>query len=169
MDDEACTKTVALPSVTTRKLLSCEFFLLSFVDRKHLSHALSGRSENIFSDPNKAGRLFRWDFHGYEARDYECNHITTSVWHVVKTFCVLWILSLNSGFEVSGRLSNASWTSMGSESMATDYLRLLHVHYNQRFFICMKTYQQKLQWWKLWRVRLHTSCSHEHWNQDLYL
>ena len=64
----------------------------------------------------------------------ECNRITVRFSHVVKTFCMLRIVSFGSGFEVSGRLLNTSWTLMGSELQAKDYLQLLHVHYNQRFF-----------------------------------
>jgi hypothetical protein len=49
IDDKACTKSVAPPSATTQKLLWCEFFLLSFADRKHLIHALAGQSKEIVS------------------------------------------------------------------------------------------------------------------------
>jgi hypothetical protein len=81
-------------------------------------------------------------------------------------------VSFGSGFEVLGRLLNTPWTLTGSELQATDYLRLLHVHYNQRFFICMEVISAEtavVETVVAGRTRLYASCGYDYWDQDLYL
>ena len=62
---------------------------------------LLGRSKDISSRPNETGRLFRRDFHGYEARSSIVTTLLQALYIPQKPFCVLQILSFDSGSEVS--------------------------------------------------------------------
>ena len=93
-------------------------FYCRLIDRRLLSHALSGRSKYIFSPKRDWLIIFDGIFMAMKRGvTNKCNRITVRVSHVVKTFCELRIVCCGSSFEVSFRYE---WQYRFCMSLFTD-------------------------------------------------